>query len=122
MGWKMIGATLLATLAVSGKALSHAVIIASTPAPLSHTQPGHLTLNLRYNSRIDAARSKLQLGHGGKLQRLAVTPGTSPDTLQAEADLQPGAWEIRWQVLAVDGHVTRGRIPFTVDEAAGASH
>jgi methionine-rich copper-binding protein CopC len=25
-----------------------------------------------------------------------------------------GAWRVRWQVLAVDGHITRGDIPFTL--------
>ncbi|WP_245326709.1 copper resistance protein CopC, partial [Bradyrhizobium sacchari] len=24
------------------------------------------------------------------------------------------AWHLRWQVLSVDGHITRGDIPFTV--------
>ncbi|TAI60323.1 copper resistance protein CopC, partial [Bradyrhizobium sp. Leo170] len=35
--------------------------------------------------------------------------------LDAEAKgLSPGAWRLRWQVLSVDGHITRGDIPFTV--------
>jgi methionine-rich copper-binding protein CopC len=34
--------------------------------------------------------------------------------LLARADLSPGAYSVRWQVLAVDGHITRGEVPFTV--------
>jgi len=37
------------------------------------------------------------------------------DILSATAnDLKPGEYQLRWQVLAVDGHITRGEIPFTV--------
>ena len=34
--------------------------------------------------------------------------------MAAETDLQPGDYVARWQVLAVDGHITRGDVPFTV--------
>jgi methionine-rich copper-binding protein CopC len=34
--------------------------------------------------------------------------------LHATAHLAPGNYTIRWQVLAVDGHITRGDVPFTV--------
>ena len=33
------------------------------------------------------------------------------------ATLQPGAQVLRWQVLAVDGHITRGEIRFTAGPA-----
>ena len=35
----------------------------------------------------------------------------------AVATLQPGAQELRWQVLAVDGHITRGEILITAGPA-----
>jgi len=45
--------------------------------------------------------------------RLNDTP--SPDTLAATVgELAPRAYRLRWQVLAIDGHITRGDIPFTV--------
>jgi methionine-rich copper-binding protein CopC len=28
--------------------------------------------------------------------------------------LVKGAYELRWQVLAIDGHVTRGKLPFQI--------
>jgi hypothetical protein len=34
--------------------------------------------------------------------------------LAAHLGLIPGAYVVRWQVLAVDGHITRGDVPFTV--------
>ena len=98
-------------------AVAHALVIGSTPAPGAHVQalPGEIAL--RFNSRIDHARSRVQLiGPSGNVEILALT--TAPATILAatapSAALAPGAWRIRWQVLAVDGHITRGDIPFTV--------
>jgi methionine-rich copper-binding protein CopC len=31
--------------------------------------------------------------------------------------LLPGEYRLRWQVLASDGHITRGEIPFAVSGA-----
>jgi copper resistance protein C len=28
--------------------------------------------------------------------------------------MAPGSYSVRWQVLAIDGHITRGDVPFTV--------
>ena len=111
-------------LAAAGPACAHAVIVDSVPAPLGHVPAGRLAVALRYNSRIDAARSKLVLRRGDDQQRLAADAADTPDMLRAGVDLVPGSYEIDWQVLATDGHITRGRIPFTVDAApapAGAS-
>ncbi len=99
-------------------AAAHAVLIDSTPAPLGHVAAGHLAVTLRYNSRIDAGRSKLVLVHGDDRTRLTQTDAAGEDTLRTEFDVQPGAYTIRWQVLATDGHITRGDVPFTVDGAA----
>ena len=49
------------------------------------------------------------------MRNLVLDKQASPDTLTTKAaDLQPGAYKIAWQVLAPDGHITRGLIPFTV--------
>jgi copper resistance protein C len=71
---------------------------------------------LHYNVRIDAKLSKLQLlNPDSSTSDLVIEPQTSPDTLTAKAiGLKPGAYRIRWQVLAPDGHITRGEIPFTI--------
>jgi len=49
------------------------------------------------------------------LQTLKIQGQDGLDTLSAEAKgLRPGTYRLRWQVLASDGHITRGEIPFTV--------
>ena len=46
---------------------------------------------------------------------LPIVPDGPPDMLETTANLEtPGAYVVRWQVLAVDGHITRGDVPFTV--------
>ena len=97
-------------------AFGHAVLLESTPAPHAHVAAGPLAVSFRYNSRIDAPRSKLTLtGPGGATARLATRAGATQNRLQADATVTPGAYTLRWQVLALDGHITRGSVPFTVD-------
>jgi methionine-rich copper-binding protein CopC len=46
---------------------------------------------------------------------LALAPQDAPDSIAAESmKLSAGEYTIRWQVLAADGHITRGEIPFVV--------
>jgi methionine-rich copper-binding protein CopC len=76
-------------------------------------------VTIRFNSRIDHARSRLVLmGPEGAQLSLDLAPAGDPTVLEAALDptatLAPGAWRLRWQVLAVDGHITRGDIPFTL--------
>lgn len=79
-------------------------------------KPGDLDITLTYNSRIDALRSSLHLvGPDGKAQTLAVERHAAPNVLAAKASgLQAGVYKIEWQVLASDGHITRGTLDFRV--------
>src|SRR5271165_3005908 len=87
----------------------------AAPPAEAAVQAGTLELRLRYNSRIDRARSRLTLirADDGR-DNVAIAPDGPPDIITARLDLTPGAYVIRWQVLAVDGHITRGDVPFTV--------
>jgi methionine-rich copper-binding protein CopC len=74
---------------------------------------------VRFNSRVDHTRSRLVLiGPGGGQHPLMPAPGAEPTalvgSLPAGPPPPPGAWRLRWQVLAIDGHITRGDIPFTL--------
>lgn len=74
-------------------------------------------MQLRFNSRIDKARSRLTLIRTDKSQdTLTIQTGGPPDILAAHLEVKPGAYVLRWQVLAVDGHITRGDVPFTAIE------
>jgi methionine-rich copper-binding protein CopC len=109
----------IATLVVSLLATSahaHAVLIKSEPASGASVPAGPVTLTFRYNSRIDRNRSRLTLIEPDRRQLiLKLNLDGSTDLLQSQIDLAtPGDYVVRWQVLAVDGHITRGDVPFTV--------
>ena len=97
-------------------AAAHAVLLESTPSLKSAVSGPDVPIKLRFNVRIDTLRSRLTLIRSdGSVQPLEISKQTPVDTLSAEATgLAVGAYRLRWQVLASDGHITRGEIPFTV--------
>jgi methionine-rich copper-binding protein CopC len=108
--------TVIAVFFVVAPAAAHAVLLESTPSLKSSVPGPNVPIKLRFNVRIDALRSRLTLVRpDGSAQALEISKGTTADTLAAEAtELAAGAYRLRWQVLASDGHITRGEIPFTV--------
>jgi methionine-rich copper-binding protein CopC len=112
---------LLLLLAVAPRpALAHAIIVDSSPAVNARVAGPDLAITLRFNSRIDHDRSSITLSRVGaspdaKPVSLPLQPADAPEFLKAQAaGLAPGGYNLRWQVLSVDGHITRGDIPFTV--------
>ncbi len=107
---------IFAALSCPAPASAHAIIVASTPAVDAVLRGGPIAVKLRFNSRIDHRRSRLQLIRADAMTTDVPLRDTSdPDTLSAELEaLAPGRYRLRWQVLAVDGHITRGDIPFEV--------
>jgi len=109
--------TALAALAPA-VAMAHAIVIKSDPAVDATVAGASVPIALRFNSRIDQERSRVTLyGPDGKSATLPLAPSTSPDLLTGTASgLAPGDYRLHWQVLSVDGHITRGDIPFKVSE------
>jgi copper resistance protein C len=97
-------------------ALAHAIIIDSTPTVNATIAGSDIVVRLRFNSRIDQKRSRMTLiGPGEATTPLPIAPDPAPDMLLGHAaGIAPGQYHLRWQVLAIDGHITRGDIPFTV--------
>lgn len=96
---------------------AHAIIESATPAVGAVVSGPDFDVTLRYNSRLDHRRSRLSLTgpDGGTRSLPIILPATDPASLSARATgLASGAYVLHWQVLAVDGHMTRGNIPFTV--------
>lgn len=95
---------------------AHAVLMSSTPLAKQVVAGPEVAVELRFNSRIDARRSRLVLvAPDGSEMRLAIAGQPSPERLKTRTKaFQSGGYILRWQVLASDGHITRGEIPFTV--------
>jgi methionine-rich copper-binding protein CopC len=111
--WMLI-ALMFALLAPAG-ARAHAILEESSPPVGGSVKAGKLDLRLRYNSRIDRVRSRLTLIRPDRSKEtVAIVPDGPPDILSARLNLTPGTYIVRWQVLATDGHITRGDVPLTV--------
>ena len=115
-GWPLAAAVQVPGFAADGSGAGVPVAWTATEVRIgvAATQPGTVRITLRFNSRIDQARSRLALRSPGKERVLPVAPSGAEDVLAAQADLVPGDYTLRWQVLAVDGHITRGDVPFQV--------
>jgi copper resistance protein C len=96
-------------------ALAHATLVSSTPAVRGTVHGPDITVDIKFNSRIDGSRSRIVLvAADGNPQNLQIKQQTIPNGFSSHLQLKPGKYTLYWQALAVDGHITRGVIPFTV--------
>ncbi|HKA19026.1 MAG TPA: copper resistance CopC family protein [Blastocatellia bacterium] len=95
---------------------AHAILLEATPAANSRVAGPEIAIRLRFNSRIDAQRSRLTLVlPDGSNRKLELLPQPSPDVLNSQVTgLADGNYRLQWQVLATDGHITRGEFSFEV--------
>lgn len=95
---------------------AHAIVVEASPALGSTVGGPDLQATIRFNSRIDLSRSSLTLtGPDGVARVFRPILGGEPNIMRVSlAGLIAGAYTMRWQVLSVDGHITRGDIPFTI--------
>ncbi len=114
-------ALLLSLVAVRApRAFAHAVLQRSSPAAnasVSGAGMASLPIILTFNSRIDAGHSTLSLmaAPGAKPIVLTVDKKAEPNVLRSvAAGLKPGHYQLQWQVVASDGHISRGVVPFDV--------
>jgi copper resistance protein C len=110
---------LLVVLIVTGIAhpvWAHAVLVDSKPKASSSVAGPDLPIWLKFNVRVDGSRSRLHLiAPDGSAVALDAVKQPTPDALATHAAaLKPGAYKLQWQVLASDGHISRGEVDFTV--------
>jgi len=112
----MWSAAVMALLLAGYLAEGHAILKETSPAAGSTVNGPDVPIMLKFNVRIDATRSKLQLmTPDNKMVDLSLEKQSSPDTLTTKATgLKAGEYKIAWQLLAPDGHITRGLVPFEV--------
>jgi copper resistance protein C len=94
---------------------AHAVLMRSLPSPNGTVKGPQVPIELSFNSKVDGKRSTLaaELPDHQTL-KLAVQQSDSEKLVSKLEAAKPGAYLLRWQVLSVDGHITRGAISFQV--------
>jgi methionine-rich copper-binding protein CopC len=104
-------------LAIGASISAHAVLMESRPTSQDHISGSDVPVLLRFNCLVDQDRSKLTLIRpDNSLEPLTLKKPSPPDTLTANiSGLKAGEYSLRWLVLASDGHITQGVIPFKVD-------
>src|SRR5260370_24173608 len=95
----MWGAAVMALLLAGYLAEGHAILKEASPAAGSTVNGPDVPIMLKFNVRIDATRSKLQLmTPDNKMVDLSVEKQSSPDTLNTKATgLKAGEYRISWQ-------------------------
>ena len=96
---------------------AHAVLMQSTPKINSTVKGPDVPIWLKFNVRVDGSRSRLHLiAPDGSPVNLDALKQTAPDILESRVSgLKAGAYKLQWQVLASDGHISRGEVAFTVN-------
>ncbi len=95
---------------------AHAIVVTARPAMGATVTPGKLDVRIDFNSRIDAKLSRLRLQRpDGSEVSVPLTTGREGNVLAGSAEVtQDGRWKVLWQVLSLDGHITRGEVMFSV--------
>jgi len=110
------GSVVLFLIVLSQLVWAHAILMDSTPKANSTVKGPEVAIHLRFNVRVDGSRSRLHLVSPGGASVALVSTQPKPDTLESHAaGLKPGAYKLQWQVLASDGHISRGEVPFAVE-------
>jgi methionine-rich copper-binding protein CopC len=102
---------------LAGIAFAHAILVKSTPAPSEIVAGPKVSVALSFNSRVDQARSTLTLvspDHSTSRLKVDVDPSSPAKLIAQISSAGAGSYKLGWQVLSVDGHITRGEIPFQV--------
>ena len=92
-------------------------LVSAQPTENSTVAGPDVAVLLKYNSRVDIQHSTLMLlTPDGKLDKVAIGNEPAPGVLSARlTGLVKGSYDLRWQVLAIDGHVTRGKMLFQIN-------
>jgi methionine-rich copper-binding protein CopC len=103
-------------LALPQKLCAHAVLVESSPKAGETVKGPDVPFHLRFNVRVDGSRSRCTLVlPDGTNKPLPVDTQSRPDTLTAKATgLHAGQYKLQWQVLAADGHISRGELTFNL--------
>ena len=108
----------LALLALAGQAYAHAVLTESSIAlgAAAVKQNTEARITLRFTGSIDPHGTTMNVvPERGDARSLSLVFGPGPGDIAATIPrLEAGRYELRYHVVATDGHVTEDRLPIRV--------
>lgn len=109
-------ALLLMLVALSGQSAAHSLLVESVPAHGAKLATAPHSALLRFNARIEPALTRVSLLEGRQRRTaLEISRESVADRIIVPLPpLAPGVYGLAYKVLAVDGHVTKGVVQFTI--------
>jgi copper resistance protein C len=113
---RLLAIAMLLLMSSSSEALAHASLLTAVPQPGAVVAGGDVSIELRFDSRLDSRFSKIELlKPDGDAAPLTLQAADSQSTLKARGtELNEGPYVLRWRVLSIDGHANQGEIKFQV--------
>jgi methionine-rich copper-binding protein CopC len=113
---RLIAISMFLLLCAASPAFAHASLVEAVPAPDAVVAIGDVSVELRFDSRLDPRFCRMQLlDANGDAVALTQQASASQSMLKAvAAQLPEGAYILRWRILSVDGHANQGDIRFRV--------
>lgn len=115
-GLLIVSCTLVLCLVPFQTALSHGILLESSPTHGSVLRASPDRVVLHFNAILEPSITQVNLVdlQEGRTP-LGVTNVSPMNTVVAQIPpLQPGVYNVQYKVLATDGHVTEGSIRFTI--------
>ena len=106
----------LITLAMPLAASAHSEFVSSIPADKSTVSGTPAEIVLTFNASLDPKKSSIILldSSSSQVAKAGVDPADDKVMRMTPPTLQPGAYEIDWTSVALDGDLLRGKVAFTV--------
>ena len=106
---------LILLLTVHDRSQAHSILVESIPAQGAKLSTAPSTAQLRFNSMIEPGLTRVSLVQGRQRTALKVGKESVIDRIiMPLPPLGPGVYSIVYKVLALDGHVTKGSVQFTI--------
>jgi methionine-rich copper-binding protein CopC len=104
------------TIATPLAASAHAEFVSSIPADKSTVSGTPAEIVLTFNASLDPKKSSIILldSSSSQVAKAGVDPADDKVMRLTPPTLQPGAYEIDWTSVALDGDLLRGKVAFTV--------
>lgn len=115
------GITLGSEFALAPSASAHDELVSSTPLPGDELATAPESVDLVFSADILDLGAMVLVVDSTSTDHAIGTPELTGNTLtQPIADLDDGAYQVRWRVVSSDGHPIAGSIDFIVGDPASA--